>query len=153
MDEPVRERVKAAIAARLETIPAVGAPTYLTVPALVTRSLLSIDQYPTELESGPVLGVARSSGSTFEQATMTSRRHRIVVTVWGYVKGGDVIAETLLERLWDDVARCLLADPRLGGTVMDLDMIGATETDDGALEPLGFFAQDWAAIVDEQMAA
>jgi hypothetical protein len=150
MPEPIQTQVLATVAERLAEIAVVGAPTYRTAPALVTRSLLSIDQYQQELEVGPVLGVMRTSGCTFEPITQTSRRHRIRFTVWGYVRGDAVgPAGEWLDRLWDDTVRCLLTDPKLGGLVMDLDLDGGLDTDDGALEPQGFFAQDWAALVDE----
>lgn len=142
---PLRDRIKDAMVARLMTMTA-GAE-YWATPSLVTRRLLAIDQYKVELAQGPVLGVMRTSGSTYgPQPEGTSFEHNHRVAVWGYVKGDlDVPADVQLERLWDDVFRCLLADPSLNDLVMDLQPEGSLDTDDGALEPLGFFAQTWLA--------
>jgi hypothetical protein len=148
MAEPIREQILAAMADRLGTI--AWESNARTVPALVTRALLSIDQYKAELEAGPVLGVMRSSGSTFEPMTLTSRRHQVVVAVWGYVRGDATVgAGTWLERLWDDTVRVLLADPKLGGLAVDVELSGPTDTDDGALEPEAAFAQNWLVTVHE----
>ena len=150
MTEPIREQLFVAAAERLELIAA--GPGYRTVPSLVTRSLLSIDQYATELAAGPVLGVMRSSGSTYELETLTTRRHALVLTVWGYVRGDDqVLAGTWLERLWDDVVTCLFADPSLKGLARDVEVSGPLETDDGGLEPLGWFAQDFVITLAESL--
>jgi hypothetical protein len=148
MDEPVRERVKAAMATRLATI--ATEPGYLTVPALVTRAPLAIDQHRADLAQGPVLGVTRSSGSTYDQETQTSRLHRVVVAVIGYVRGMAALpADTALERLWEDHLRCLRGDPTLGGLARDCEPLGGTETDEGALEPSALFVQDWLVTVEE----
>lgn len=147
--EPLREQIKAAMAARLAQI--VAGSDYWSAPALVTRSLLMIDQY----KDFPVLGVVRSSGSLFEQVIQEEDSTRpedafqdhLRVAIWGYVKGDlTIIADTRLERLWKDTVRCLLADATLGGLVMELRPDGPADTDDGALEPLGFFMQTWLAV-------
>ena len=167
--EPLRERTMAAIAAQLATIQegTVVYPDttvdYWTTPSLITRSLLWIPQYDrpltsnssiTQLDAGPVLGVVRSSGSTFERllhvdpaAAATGLEHMQRLTIWGYVKGtASVLAGTLLERLWQDVYQCLLVDPTFGSVALDSKPDGTLDTDDGALEPLGYFAQDWVVI-------
>jgi hypothetical protein len=146
---PIEEKVMVAIADRLSTI--VAGAHYHTTPALITRALLSIDQYAAELEAGPVLGIMRSSGSTEEQETLTSRVHQLVVTVWGYVREGQgVIAGDWLARLWQDHRDAIRTDPTLGGLVRDVSLDGRPrETDEGALEPLAFFAQDWLITARE----
>jgi hypothetical protein len=146
--EPVRERVQAALEARLKTIaagvvidPQSGQSVeYFTTPSLVTRALLWITQYDqlleatsptTRLDIGPVLGVVRSSGSTFERVLhgdpdrplIEAFEHEQRVTIWGYVKGstavGGVLASTRIERLWQDHVACLLTDTKLGGLALD----------------------------------
>jgi hypothetical protein len=168
--EPKRELVMAAIAAQLATITAgsVSYPfspfpvDYWTSPSLVSRELLWITQYDqpltppattSRLDAGPVLGVTRSSGSTVErvQHGQSSRpaleafEHEMRVTIWGFVKAtSGVLAGTWIERLWQDHIACLLADPRLGGLARQpIEPEGVMDTDDGFLEPLAFFAQDW----------
>lgn len=156
--EPTREKTMAAMADRMSTIAA--GDLYWTTPSLVTRALLAIDQYDEPvsplLSQGPVLGVVRASGSMFGRrahrapapggtSIAAAFDHEQRVTVWGYVRGDDdgVIAATLLERLWQDTVECLLADPTLGGVARMIEPEGPLDTDDGALEPLGYFAQDW----------
>lgn len=157
--EPIREKVMAAMRDRLATITA--GVTYWTSPSLVTRELLWITQYnqplippgtATQLDAGPVLGCMRASGSQFERLThpkvghvAESFEHFQRVTVWGFAKKTDtVIVGTLIERLWQDHLGALLADPSLGGlATLPIVPDGDLDTDDGALEPLAYFAQDW----------
>lgn len=147
---PIRDRIKDAMVARLYTIKE-GAE-FWTTPSLVTRKLLAIDQYKVELAQGPVLGVMRGNGSTLEQIAQPAVfEHGLWVTVWGYVKGGDVPADTLLEYLWDDMTRVLLAETTLAGLVRDVQPIGTLDTDGGVLEPLAFFAQDWLIAADQDI--
>lgn len=128
-----------------------------TTPVLVTLSLLDITQYPKELDQGPVLGVVRASGSTYESESLTTDLHGLVVTVWGYVRGIDgVPAGEWLERLWDDHRRALLAETlasgaseTLGGLVRDFRPSGELLTDDGGAEPDAWFRQDWLATLTE----
>ena len=155
------------------TLPAgAKAVEYWTTPSLITRSLLWLPQYDqplvagdpaTQLDAGPVLGVVRASGSEFTRVMHTDPQgpvaagyeHQIRFTLWGYVKAtATVIAATLLERLWQDTVECLLVDPTLAARAADaepitmkLEPLGDLDTDDGAMEPLGFFAQDWLAVV------
>jgi hypothetical protein len=67
------------------------------------------------------------------------------VTVWGFVKAtSGVIAGTWAERLFQDHLECLLANPRLGTLARQtITPDGPLDTDDGFLEPLAYFAQDW----------
>jgi hypothetical protein len=68
-------------------------------------------------------------------------------------------AEDRLDWLWQDQVECLLADPdelyqAIGGDVIDLrpdeaDLI----TDEGVLEPYGFFEQVWVAIAHQRLPA
>lgn len=160
--EPVREKVMVALADQLATITA--GDTYWTTPSLVTRELLWITQYnqplgvgpdptATQLDAGPVLGIMRSSGSTFERIlhgaanrpVVEAFEHEMRVTVWGFVKATPgVIAGTWAERLFQDHLACLLATSRLGTLArQSIEPDGALDTDDGFLEPLAFFAQDW----------
>jgi hypothetical protein len=146
--QPIRERIERAIAARLETMK--ESAEYWSTPALVTRSLLDIDQYKLVLKTGPVLGVVRGSGSTREAASMTSWADEHRVGIWGYVLGDDqLLAGDRLNRLWEDTVTCLL--PRdgevgaFGGLVQDLRPDGPMDTDDGAREPFAFFRQHWLA--------
>ena len=70
------------------------------------------------------------------------------MTLWGYVKAtSTLLAATLIERLWQDVLECLMVDPSFGGLAMKSEPDGTLDTDDGAMEPLGFFAQDWLVVV------
>jgi len=166
MPEPLREQIMVAVAQRLGTIVA-GTVTYgsfsvfyYTTPAHTTRTLQWITQYDqpitppgttTLLDGGPVLGVVRGSGSTFERQTHVPNAdgaiggftHEMHLTIWGYVKAaGSDLASTLLERLWADHMNAMLSDPSLGGIgVASPD--GPLDTDDGVLEPLAYFAQDW----------
>ena len=170
MTLPIRVRTMVRIAERLAMIEAGtvihsdpdAVVEYTTSPSLVTRSPLWITQYDqplappamaTQLDAGPVLGVVRSSGSSIEQVLnpspsrpiLDSYEHQQRVTVWGYAKAtAETLAGDLIEMLWEDHVKGLLADPRLGGlAVMDITPDGPLDTDDGALEPLAFFAQDW----------
>lgn len=149
MAEPIREQIQAAVADRLTTIQAgtlVKTYTYWATPTVVTRALLSIVHYKVELETGPVLGVTRATGSLLAsqaQPKIYSDLYRF--TVEGYVRErGDVLAATWLERSWEDHVRCLLDDPWLGTLVLDLRP-DTTETDDGDLEPAAWFRQGWIA--------
>jgi len=165
----------AAIATRLATIVAgtvaystpYGSKSveYWTTPSLVTRALLWLPQYDqplvagapgTQLEVGPVLGVVRASGSEFQRALHVDPagpisagfEHQQRLTLWGYVKAtATVLAATFIERLWQDTMEALLLDPTFGGLAMDSRPDGPLDTDDGAMEPLGFFAQDWLVVV------
>lgn len=144
---------------------------YWTTPSLVTLEVRAIQQYDqplaagsptTQLDLGPVLSVVRSSGSTFKRDTHVEAvresagyEHQQRVMIWGYVKAtaGDipdanVIAGTLIERLWQDCVECLLVDRTFDGAALGSgpDDEGALDTDDGQLEPLGFFAQDWLVV-------
>jgi hypothetical protein len=154
---PIRDRIMDAMVARLYTLKAGG--EYWATPSLVTRALLSIDQYKVELATGPVLGVMRSSGSVLTQRAHADENgnvpftHELQVAVWGYLRGDAVIsAATQVERLWDDHTRCLLNEATLAGLVQDLRPDGTTDTDDGSLEPLGFFVQNWLVTVDQDFA-
>ena len=147
-EQPIRERIERAMATRLAAISA--GSVYWTTPALITRALLAPDQYKAELAIGPVLGVMRSSGnpgSVLElgrEASADMDEHH--VSVWGYVLGRpDLLAGDVLNRLWQDVTVCLLADSTLGGLVIDLRPEGAMETDGGVLEPQAWFRQHWLA--------
>jgi len=150
--EPLRERVQIAVAERLTKIEA--GDIYWATPALVTRSLLSVDQYKAELELGPVYGVTRSSESALSfqaQPDVYQDLYRFTVEV--YVRLRDtVVAATWLERVWTDHVRCLLADPSLGGLVLDLRP-EVTETDDGVLEPEAWFRQGWLAELSHALDA
>jgi hypothetical protein len=151
--EPIRERVLAAVASRLQTIQA--GETYWTSP-IVDRALLALTQYTARLDAGDrILGVLRSSLSTYRTVAHDLMGHEFRFAIWGYVKAdGTVGAGTWLERLWADHVRCLLADPGLGGLVRDLapDPEGTTDTDEGALEPYAAFTQDWLAQMHEAVA-
>lgn len=169
--EPIRERTMAAVAEQLETIQGgtvvygSKAVEYWTTPSLVTRALLWLPQYDqplaagdptTQLDQGPVLGVVRASGSTFTRTihvdpdgpVSSGFEHEQRMTVWGYVKQTETDqAATVLERLFQDTVECLLVDSTLGGLAVDCRPDGALDTDDGAMEPLAFFAQDWLVVV------
>lgn len=171
MAEPIRERVMAAMATQLATITAgvvvYGAKSveYLTTPSLVTRALLWVPDYDqplvagnpaTQLDAGPVIGVVRSSGSTFERLTHVDPagpqsagfEHHQRITIWGYAKfTASVAVSTWLERLWQDIVECLFVDPTFGGLALSSYPDGPVDTDDGALEPLGYIAQDWLVVV------
>lgn len=154
--EPIEELVHAAMAERLRTIK--GGSTYWTTPALVTRSLLPIDQY----EAFPVLGVVRASGTVTARAAhqRSAYEHWLRVAVWGYVRGdhagtpGAILASTWLAQLRRDATLCLAAVPTLGDLVHDLapDPDAPVDTDDGALEPEGYFRQIWLARATETLA-
>lgn len=155
--EPLYEKQEVALADLLSTITA-GA-TYWTTPALVTRELLSLEQYQvvdestglSVLDRGPVLGVMRSSGSDAdlsEHPRGYRNTHRI--TVWGYVQSTTgVAAGTWLNRLWNDVRLAVAATPDLGLPGTDCYRDGPRFTDDGALEPQALFAQDYVAVAEE----
>lgn len=149
--EPIEERVFAAVAARLASIQA--GSLYWSTPALVTRSLLWIDQYAEALRTGPVLGVVRSSRNSLLQIALPATfEHGLRVRLWGYVLGdATTVAGTKLARLRADTLRCLLADDTLGGLVRDCrpDPEGRMDTDDGELEPEGWFAETWLITADE----
>ncbi len=162
--EPIRERILAAIAARLGTI--AGGDDYFTTPA-ITRALLEIDQYKdAELLVG-VLGVMRSEGSTLtpeshvDDSGRVTFQHLFKVAVYGYVIGDPdgtpnaVPAGTRLERLWEDHVKCLLLDDELGGLVIDLSPDPeptSYRTDRGGKEPRAWFEQRWVAKAHEPFA-
>lgn len=151
--EPVREQVKQAILARLQTI--AEGPDYWYTPSLVTRVLLSLDQYTARLQTGPVLGLQRSSGSTIRFDETTWPRvdsHVLIVDINAYVHGdivGGTPADTRIERVWEDIRRCLQADLKLGGLATDLRPDGEMETDRGSWEPDGWMRQPWRVELDE----
>lgn len=149
--EPIREQIKAAVASALAGITA--GSTYWATPVLVTRALLPPTQYKAELETGPVFGVVRSSGSELGfQAQPATYRDLVRFAVECYVRLRDgVMADTWLERSWADHVVCLLADPSLGGLTLDLRP-DLTETDDGEWEPLAGFRQHWVAEVSQELA-
>lgn len=157
MLEPLRERIKAAIVAQLQTIRA-GSVAYgnqqapITVdywytPQLITRTLLSPDQYKAELAQGYVVGVLRSLDSTLERlGSLGPFEHQLAIDLVAYARGDAVAAaDTKLERIWDDQRRALLVDDTLGGLVANLRPSGQMETDRGLWEPEGFFRQPWLA--------
>jgi hypothetical protein len=167
MAEPFREQVMAAFATRLATIVAGDVDysgrvvTYLSSPSLVTRALLWITQYDqplappdmaTQLDAGPVLGVVRGSGSLFSRiehvpdsrGAVAGFAHEMHLTVWGYCKGDALdSASKKIERLWADQINAILVEPRFAGLVADSTPDGPLDTDDGVMEPLAYFAQDW----------
>jgi len=170
MSEPWREQVMLAIVERLQTIVAgsvtYGALTveYQTTPSLVSRALQGIAQYDqplappdpqTQLDIGPVLGVMRSSGSTFSRiqhvpdsgGAILGFAHELRLRVWAYCKPtmSDIVG-TILERVWWDHMQAILVEPRFGGLVSDTMPDGVLDTDDGVIEPLGYFYQDWLVM-------
>jgi|SRR5581483_276689 len=143
--EPRRERVLAAVAARLGTIQAGAA--YWATPALVTRALLGADAYRAELEIGPVYGVMRSIGSRLEPDAQGTYEDTFRFTVEAYVRErSGVLAGTWLERAWADQLACLLGERTLGGLVLTLRP-ESTDTDEGGLEPVAWVSQTWAAVM------
>jgi hypothetical protein len=154
--EPLRERIKGAMVARLAAM--IAGPTYWYTPALVTRKLVEVDQYKAELILGPVLGVVRSIDSTLDEGESVVLvqegfpliegvvLHHFMVDIVAYVLGdGSIKADTQLERVWDDHWRCLRADTSLGALdgVKHLRPQGPMETDRGTWEPHAFFRQPW----------
>src|SRR5262245_27830626 len=137
--EPIREQGLTQVAAQLATMTDVDC---WATPALVTRALLSVDQYTTELQTGPVFGVTRSSGSQLATIALPTLYHDTFrFSVECYVRLRDTVTgATWLERAWDDHVRCLLAQPILNHLVRDL-RLDTTDTDDGILEPAAWFIQ------------
>ena len=139
MAEPLREQALVALVAALETIsgtrPWGGA--YLNTP-IVAR----VYKTPMQHTQFPVLLLLEGPGSTFEIAGVDGMfQHKFSIVVYGYVHGDDATTRTTwLQRLWDDVITVLEANRILGGVSSDIE-IGALETDEGELEPLGAFAQ------------
>ena len=151
-----------AVTERLGTIAA--GTEYWYTPALVTRSLQAIDQYAAVLPTGPVLGVVRGSGSAFGRSEQPPRFEEIVrFSIWGYVQGdlqevpGGTVASTHLNRLLMDVRKALVSgwDYTLSGALLEMrpDRDAPVDTDDGGLEPLGYFVQPWLAWADYKWAA
>lgn len=157
MAEPIREQILAAVTTQLGTIVAgvtVGDYVYALTPVVVSRVPLAAKQYEDELRTsgGPILGVTRGSESLLTvQAHRTDGAAPFIdefrFLVVAYVRAIDgVLAGTLLERAWEDHVRCLREDPTLTGLIDDLRP-ELTETDDGELEPEGWFRQRWVAEV------
>lgn len=72
--------------------------------------------------------------------------HEHRVAIIGYVLGRPgLLAGDYLNRLWEDVKTCLLADGVLAGLVMDIRPEGGMTTDGGVLEPQAYFRQHWLA--------
>lgn len=159
--EPIEEQVKDAVVVRLKTI--ASDASYRTTPQLVTRSLLWITHYNrTDM---PVLAVVRASGTTMRAVAHPDAvdagamyLQDIRFAVWGYDVGdheptmGSVVVDTKLARLRDDTVQCLLSPntlTALAGLVMNIfpDPDEYVDTDDGALEPFGYFKQIWLAQV------
>lgn len=156
--QPIEELVKDAAVARLKTI--AGDSSYWSVPQDVKRSLGWITVY--KASEMPLLGVVRASGTTIRMVAQPDDpglsvywAHDIRFAVWGYDAGdhetvvGPTAVDTKLARLREDTIRCLLSDDTLGGLCMNLqpDPDEFVDTDDGALEPLGYFKQIWLAQV------
>jgi hypothetical protein len=157
--EPIRERVKAAMAAHLAAI--VAGDQYFYTPTLVTRQTFAQAEYSSfadELKTGPVYGVVRSVGSVAERTRGEDYDHRILVDVVTYVKGvsrgvSGEIADTKAERAWADELRCLRRSINLGGIVINLDPLTdpqGYETDRGAWEPHAYIRQTWVALATGQ---
>jgi hypothetical protein len=148
---PIREQIERAVAARLVTI--VEGPDYFftITPERLTREMLDLEhfKYQALLREGPILGVMRGSGSTFDpDYSQTSESHAHRFALWGYVYSGieDDPVNDLLNRLWQDATKCLLLDRTLAGLAkMLLTPDGPMDTDDGAKEPYGVFRQHWVA--------
>lgn len=168
MAAPVRWQAMVAMATQLATIqmgPVIyGAEsvTYFTTPSLVTLSLRGIAQYnqplaagnpATQLDAGPVLGVTRSSQSTLRRLLRSGGRAAYEsyqrVTVEGYIKAADgKLAGEWIEGLIEDHMAALLVTPTLGGlATLDIEPVDELDTDNGALEPHAYFAQDWRVVV------
>lgn len=163
MSEPLEERIAVAMLERLRTIQAgtvnyedpdpPASVVYHTTPALVTRSLLEIDQY----SDFPVYGLTRGSGSTYKLLTPTKAERHLVFNIEGYVQGdveavaGAVLAHTRLARAWEDVRNCFRSNQTLNRLVLSVLPDGEMDTDDGALEPQGWFRQPYRIHVNETL--
>lgn len=147
MAEPLREQALGALVTVLQTITGVrpfGTP-YPNTPTVERRY-----KTPMQVTQFPALLVLEGPGSTLEIMGVDGMfEHKFAVLVYGYVQGDDVLSRsTWLERLWDDVITVLQANRTLGGLAADITM-GAQETDEGELEPLGAFVQTLAVIIYE----
>jgi hypothetical protein len=149
--EPAREQILAAIASTLGTMTGIRpwGGSYKNDPVIERRMkvLPQIVQFPH-------LCIVEGAGSTltFQDTGGGTGRylHEFRVSIYGYVKGDDVVPRsTWLQRLWDDVVRTLLAQARLGGVARDLRPVGELDTDEGQLETVGVFAQDFIVERDE----
>jgi len=147
-----------------EPIVSGASKVYRTSPSLITLSPLAIGVYNqplqpvsppvTQLDLGPVLGISRSSGSSLLRVTLRPRggpdplkayERQDRVTIVGYVKGTDALpAWRVLERLYEDVVECMLAEPTLGDLVQKLETSEDRLTDRGQFEPANMaqFEQD-----------
>ena len=142
--EPFEELVDQAVLARLQ-----GWDQWRDTPALITRSLLKIDQYKRDLKDGAVLGVCRGSGDSVTPATHDEDgwRYEHEVVIVGYVEGDkNLIASTRMNRLRADARACLNADITLGGLVTSFMREGPSHTDDNTVEPQAIFQESWRAV-------
>lgn len=151
MAESSREQALVKIAAALATMTGTRfwGGSYANAPT-VERILKT----PQQVLQHPWLGVIEASGSTLEIGSVVGAQamyaHGFKVTVYGYIKGDNVVTRsTWLQRLWDDVKRTLLADATLGGVARDLTLDGDFDTDEGQLGDVGAFAQDLTVTLDE----
>lgn len=174
MSEPVRALVMQAIAAQLQTIRlgsveyggGVATVEYYSTPSVVTRSLKWITQYDkaiseegqSQLDLGPVFGVVRGSGSEIQRVLNNPRAPGAydlnqIITIWGYVKAtADRLAGDVLDDVIEDHLAALFVDPALWlhplgpRNTLPVEPFGPLDTDDGVLEPLAYFAQNWRIV-------
>lgn len=147
--EPIRWRILAGVAARLDTMKTPGG-VYYQAPALVTLSLLAPSQY----SAFPVFGVTRSSGSRLDLVSKPGLfSHDFLLEVGCYAISTDeaVPVGYVLERHWDDHLRCLREDRTLGGIVKELEPVGELETDEGGTDPRGWWFQPWRAVASQAL--
>lgn len=151
MAEAVREQALATIVTKLQGM--TGARpwggTYPNAPVVerVLKAIAQVNQFPH-------LAVVEASGSTLEIRSAAGGQamfeHGFKVTIYGYVRGDNVVTRsTWLQRLWDDAVRTLLGAATLDGLARDLTIEGDFDSDEGELGDLGAFAQDVTVMLDE----
>ena len=107
---------------------------------------------PVQVNQFPHLCVIEDSGSTFTPSAFAGRwDHRFRVVLYGWVQGDDLTTRsTWLQRLQQDVRRTLVPQDTLGGLAVRIEW-AEEETDEGAMEPIGAFAQGLAVELHESV--
>lgn len=167
MDEPLAEKIMAAVADRLSnlsgvrTTPTANGWQYAQVPT-VGRSVPPPEEFRNV--AVPALYVVPGRGSQLERASgrPTPYWHRLRVNIHGLIEETRdpdtqeiiTLADTWRWRLREDVLAVLHEDPTLGGLVKMLDFSDrAEDVDLGELMPRVWFVQPVTALALSQLAS
>lgn len=150
MQQPLRYLALEAAAAALRGIsPALG---YHSTVKRVWREYRTIEQ----IREYPSVIVLEGQGSTLRPFTQFAYEHRLIMRVYGYVRGEEGAPRSLrLEELDEDIARCLLLPTGRAWwedvpAIVGVAPVNERETDEGLLPGgLGAFGVDYEIQMQE----